>query len=110
VEVLFPTDKLRRQFSDYRALQRRWGNEGAKKITLRLQQLDGVVTLADLRELPGHCHELTGDRDGYLAIDVHQPYRLIFQPTADPPPTKRDGGLDWNAVESVTVTEIFDYH
>ena len=34
----------------------------------------------------------------------------MFRPTADPLPTKADGGLDWAAVDTVTVTEIVDYH
>jgi proteic killer suppression protein len=109
VEVLFRTENLKRQFSDHSDLRRRWGHEGAKKIALRLQQLAAAVSLADLRELPGRCRELAGDRDGYLAVDLHHPYRLIFRPTAEPPP-KEDGGLDWSAVDSVTVTEIVDYH
>jgi plasmid maintenance system killer protein len=110
VEVLFLNEKLQRLFSSHRDLQRRWGDDGARKIVLRLQQLAAAVSLADLRGLPGRSHELTGDRDGCLAVDVHRPYRLIFRPTANPPPRKQDGGLDWTAVDSVTVTEIVDYH
>lgn len=110
VEVLFTTEKLKRQFSDHRELQKRWGKDGATKISLRLQQLVAAVSLADMRGLPGRCHELTGDRDGHLAVDVHHPFRLVFRPSADPPPSKEDGGLDWDAVESVTVTEVVDYH
>jgi proteic killer suppression protein len=110
VEVLFADAKLRAALSGQRELVRRWGKEGAKKITLRLQQLIAAPTLEHMRALPGRCHELTGDRSGDLAIDVHQPFRLIFRPTDEPPPVKPDGGLDWTAVESVTVTEIVDYH
>lgn len=109
MDIHFPTDKFMRHFSDHRKLQRRWGHDGARKIALRLQQLAAAVSLADLRTLPGRCHELAGDRDGYLAVDLHHPYRLIFHPAADPPPTKQDGGLDWGAIDSVTVTEIVDY-
>ncbi len=43
-------------------------------------------------------------------LDVHQPQRLIFTPTASPPPSKPDGGLDWEQVDSVTIIEIIDYH
>ena len=110
MEVLFADAKLQVSLSKQRELTRRWGKEGAKKITLRLQQLAAAPTLEHMRALPGRCHELTGDRSGDLAVDVHQPYRLIFRPTDDPPPAKPDGGLDWTAVESVTVTEIVDYH
>jgi proteic killer suppression protein len=110
VEVLFADAKSRASLSEQRKLVRRWGAQGAKKITLRLQQLAAAPTLEHMRALPGRCHELTADRAGYLAVDVHHPFRLVFRPTADPKPTKRDGGLDWTAVESVTVTEIVDYH
>lgn len=110
MEVLIATAKLNGALSDYRALQKQWGADGAKKITLRLQQLVAATTLADLRTLPGRCHELVGDLDGLLAIDVHQPYRLVLRPTANPAPTKADGGLDWHRVDSVIVVDIIDYH
>jgi proteic killer suppression protein len=110
VEVLFVSDKLKRVMSTQRVLQKEWGHEGAKKITLRLQQLEAAPALAEMRHLPGDCHELTGDRAGHLAVDVHKGFRLIFHPTADPAPRKSDGGLDWTQVDSVTVTEVVDYH
>lgn len=110
MEVLFANAKVRAALSEQRELVRRWGVEGAKKITLRLQQLAAAPTLEHMRALPGRCHELTADRAGYFAVDVHHPFRLVFRPTAEPRPTKPDGGLDWTAVESVTVTEIVDYH
>lgn len=110
MEVLFTTERLKRQLSSNTELQRRWGEVGAKRIALRLQQLAAASTLADMRQLPGRCHELTGDRDGHLALDLHNPYRLIIRPTANPAPTKEDGGHDWDSVDSVTVTEIVDYH
>lgn len=110
VEVLFTTDKLKRAMSANRALQRDWGPDGAKKINLRLQQLAAAPTLEELRMLPGRCHELIGDRAGQLAVELHGGFRLIFRPSANPPPRKGDGGLDWGQVESVTVLEIVDYH
>ena len=109
MEVLFVSDKLKRAMSTQRALQTEWG-EGARKITLRLQQLAAAPTLAEMRNLPGRCHELTADRAGFLAVDVHRGYRLVFRPTVVPPPKKPDGGLDWTRVDSITVTEITDYH
>lgn len=91
-------------------LRQQWGDDGARRVTLRLQQLAAAGTLADMRGLPGRCHELAGKRRGMLAIDVHQGHRLILRPTNDPPPRKTDGGLDWSAIESVTVVEVVDYH
>lgn len=110
MNIFFSTQKLQRQLSDQRQLQSRWGQDGARRITLRLQQLAAAETLYDMRQLPGRCHELVGDRAGELAVDVHQGHRLVFCPTADPPPAKADGGLDWAAVDTVTVIGIVDYH
>jgi proteic killer suppression protein len=110
VEVLFSSRKLERECSIDATLHKRWGSVGAKKIALRLQQLAAAPTLDEMRSLPGRCHELTGNRAGRLAVDVHQPYRLIFEPTANPRPEKPDGGLDWRSVDSITVLEIIDYH
>ena len=110
MNILFSTQRLQRQLSDQRQLQRLWGQDGARRITLRLQQLAAAEALDDMRQLPGRCHELAGDRAGQLAVDVHRGHRLVFRPTADPPPAKADGGLDWAAVDSVTIVEIVDYH
>lgn len=109
MEVLFESERAKGAFSDQHALQRAWGSEGARRIALRLQQLAAAPSLAQMRTLPGRCHELEGDRKGQLAIDVHHPYRLIFRPTANPPRAKPDGGLDWSAVDSVTILEVVDY-
>lgn len=110
MEVLFISERLRDACSDQRRLVGRYGKVGARKITLRLQQLGAAPTLAAMRDLPGRCHELTEDRKGELAVDIHDGFRLVFRPSENPPPTKPDGGLDWSAVESVTVIEIVDYH
>lgn len=110
MEVLFATKKLQKQLGDQAKTQKVYGANGAKKLHLRLQQMAAAPTLADMRDLPGRCHELTGDRAGTLAVDIEHPYRLIFRPTENPAPALEDGGLDWSAVESVTVTEIVDYH
>ncbi len=60
--------------------------------------------------LPGRCHELTGDRARQLSIDLDHPYRLIFEPVEEPPPLKRDGGLDWSAVLAIRIIGIEDTH
>lgn len=95
-------------FSDSKAPQKSFGAVGAKKIALRLQQLAAAPTLADMRDLPGRCHQLPGDLDGLLAVDVHHPYRLLFRATTQV--RKYDGGLDWSLVEGVTIVRVEDYH
>lgn len=86
------------------------GDVMANRISLRLQQMKAARSLDDLRNLPGRWHELTGDLKDSLACDLVGPQRLIFRPTVEPPPRRVDGSLDWSAVESVTVSDIGDYH
>lgn len=110
MEVLFATGKLHRQLNSTAKVRTAYGDVMAKKIGLRLQQMQAAHSLDDLRNLPGRWHELTGDLKGSLACDLVHPHRLIFRPTADPPPRRPDGGLDWSAVDSVTISDVTDYH
>ncbi|HKT23401.1 MAG TPA: type II toxin-antitoxin system RelE/ParE family toxin [Terriglobales bacterium] len=46
----------------------------------KLDQIDSVSRLEDLRIPPGHrLHELKADRAGYHAIRVNDQYRIIFR-------------------------------
>ncbi len=110
MEVLFATRKLQRRFGSVAETRKAYGDQMAKKIALRLQQLEAARHLDDLRHLPGRWHELTGDLQGHLACDLTGPHRLIVRPTEEPLPRNSQGGLDWSAVDSVTVTDIDDYH
>jgi len=109
VEVSFNGPRLQKVCSSEKALVRKYGAEVARKVQLRLTQLDAAETLEDMRTLPGRCHELKGERRDELAVDLHQQYRLVFRPAGEPP-TKADGGLDWSVVSEIVVTEIVDYH
>lgn len=88
---------------------RTYGASRAKKLEVRLSRMRDATTLEDLRNLPGRCHELTGDLAGHLSLDLDGPYRLVFRPTTPPPPGP-GGGLDWSAVDAVTVVGIVDTH
>lgn len=110
MEVFFSTRKLATRLGSDRDRVKEFGAEGAGRIDLRLQQLRAAPTLEHMRSLPGRCHELTGNLNAHLAIDVRHPYRLIFRPTDSNTTKKSDGGLDWTSVDSITITDIIDYH
>lgn len=110
MDIFFQKDKLRREFNTKKLLVRRHGKRRADLIDRRMVQLRAVAVLADLRNLPGRCHELKGDRAGQLSMDLDHPYRLIFKPTDNPPPIKPDGGIDWTKVSAVTILNVEDTH
>ncbi len=111
MDIIFKTEKLRKTCNDDRLRQKEYGLVRAKKIKRWLDDMQAASVLEELRYLPGRCHELTGDRKGELAVDLDHPARLIFRVADDPAPLKEDGGLDWNNVTAVEITEIVDdYH
>src|SRR4051794_15489391 len=101
MEISFETEKLAKLCNSSAALRRTYGDVCAKRIGQRLQELEAVEDLSDM--VFGRPHELKGDRAGQVSVDLVHPLRLIFRPTAQPPPLKTDGGLDRKQVKSVTI-------
>jgi plasmid maintenance system killer protein len=110
VHIEFTTEKLRKEFEDGRVLQRERGVVQAKKIMTRLMQLEGALTLEQLRNQPGHFHALTEDKSGWLACDLDQPFRLIFEVANVPVPQLDAGGIDWSKVTQVRILGVLNYH
>lgn len=106
MEVLFVSETLRRALSSQSELENEWGKEAANKIALRLQQLAAAPNLAELQRLPGRCRESKGNREPSLAVSLNPSYDLVFHPSANPPPGKPGGGLNWIKIDSITVSEI----
>jgi toxin HigB-1 len=76
----------------------------------RLLDLRNSQTLEDVRNLPGHYHELKDNRKGQWACDLDQPYRLVFEPQEKLIPTDNSGKLIWFEIKGVEIIEIVDYH
>ena len=87
---------------------RELGTESAKKLQRRLAELHAAQMVGEL--VAGRPHPLGHGRTGQFALDLHGGTRLIFKPTAEPPPFKPDGSIDWAQVTEVTIIEIGDYH
>jgi proteic killer suppression protein len=110
VEILFRNEADRLMYNDSKSLVRKHNVQRAKQIRRRLDDLRAALTLEAMRNLPGRCHELKGDRATQLSLDLDGPYRLILCPAHDPIPRKADGGLDWNLVTAVRIIEVTDTH
>jgi proteic killer suppression protein len=111
LDIIFTTEKLRKTLSSEKEISRKYGPERGKAIRRRLTELRSAADLEIMRALPqARCHELKENRKGQLAVDVGQPYRLIFEPVNSPLPTRPDGGLDWKGVTAIRLIEVVDYH
>ena len=109
--IFFRSKKLQKICSSAKEIQKEFGAARAKKLQQRLLELRAADHLGQISRLPpARCHEMTGDRQGQLSVDLDQPYRLFFIPANDPVPRKEDGGLDRDQVTEIEVIEIADPH
>ena len=110
MKLTFRTKKIEKLAKDYNKCQKELGPLRAKLFNKRLNDLLDAVTLEDVRNLPGHYHELKGNRKGQWACDLDQPYRLVFTSHENPIPTNKVGGYIWIEIKGVEIIEIIDYH
>lgn len=110
MDIAFTKAEDAKNWNDLSRLVRRHGALRAKLIRRRLDELKAAVCLELMRSLPGRTHELRGTRSGQLSIDLDGPYRLIFKPAEEPPPSKKDGGLNWAEVTAIVILEVADTH
>jgi toxin HigB-1 len=111
VDIHFRNNKLEKVGNSIKDARRVLGNENGRKLLQRLDEIRDSNTLFDLKQLPAaKCHLLTGDRKGFWAVSLSEPYRLLFKPYHDPVPLLEDGSLDLKRITAVRIEEIEDYH
>ena len=110
MEIVFETEEAAAEYNDLKRLVRLHNVQRAKLIRRRLDDLRAAPNLETMRNLPGRCHELKGDRDFEISLDLDGPYRLILYPAHNPIPLKPDLGLDWKKVTAVLIKEVVDTH
>lgn len=110
MDIIFKNKAFERECNRQDLLVKHHGQNRAKLIRRRLDDLHAAGNLLVMRQLPGRCHELKGNRAGQLSIDLDGPYRLIFRASNNPVPTKPDGGLDWAQVTEIEILSLEDTH
>lgn len=110
MEITFNNNKLKRLAEDEAMCVKILGALRAKLFMKRLGDLCIAETLEDVRYLPGHYHELVGDRKGQWACSLDQPYRLIFEPRGNPIATNDTGQYLWSKIKSIKIIGIENYH
>lgn len=98
MEITYKTRKIEKVCTIAREAEKRYGLEMAEKIHQRIDEIDASETVEEMIQFHiGRCHMLKGDRKGQYAMDLVQPYRLIFE---------RIG----NEIQIANIMEIIDYH
>jgi plasmid maintenance system killer protein len=111
MEISFANKKLAKLLNDEKETLKKYGPDNGKRVLMRLSQLAAAANLQELAALPQiRLHQLVGNRDEQLSLDVKHPYRLIITAHHEEIPRKQDEGLDWQRTTSVLVLEIADTH
>jgi len=77
---------------------RTYGEMMATKIQMRIEELAAAPSVEIMVNYRiGRCHQLKGNRKGQYAVDLIQPYRLVFI-------TKEE------EIQVAQIQEITDYH
>lgn len=111
MKLEFATTRLAKECVDDRSRLRTFGADRAKKLGQRLTLIEAAASMEQLRNAPGHFHELVGDRKGQFAASLDEPYRLIFMPVLDDAASKvHEKGYVWSQITHVRILSILDYH
>ena len=111
MEIAFRTRKLEKAFNAADALQKTYGARMARVIMTRMAVLRAARSLALVPTTPpDRRHQLSGDREEQFAVDLVQPYRLVFEGNREPVPRKEDGGIDTEQVTAIRILDVVDYH
>ncbi len=110
MDVEFKDSKLKKCAENESYSKKKLGAIRSELFLARVGALVAAETLEDVRYLPGHYHELVGNRKGQWACNLDQPYRLIFEPLEKPVPKNKDGSYVWIEIKGVEILEIDNYH
>lgn len=111
MEIVFRSKNLAKVCSSEELMRKRFGNRASGRLARHLVALEASTTLADFAKFPQtRCHELKGNRDEQISIDLIHPLRVVAEVSNNPVPRKEDGGLDWNRITALTIIDITDTH
>jgi proteic killer suppression protein len=111
VDISFQTTKIEKIFNAEKSLRKEFGDKISKVIMKRMAVLAAAPCLNDVpHKPPERRHELTGSRAAEFAVDLAQPFRLVFRPATSPIPRRPDGGIDLLQVTAIEIMSVEDYH
>lgn len=98
MQITYKNKKIKKVCTEAKAAERIYGREMADKIHQRIDEIGAADTVEMMMQFHiGRCHPLTQNRKGQYAVDLVQPYRLVFEKKGD-------------EVQIANILEVVDYH
>lgn len=112
MDISFKNKRIEKICNKEKEMSKQLDKQNVKKLKQRLFELRAANSLDKISHLPPpRLHELSQDREGQLAVNLKQPYRLIFEADHNPVPRKADGGIDHSLITAIKIIEVgVDYH
>lgn len=111
MDIIFKTAKLAKEFNEFRLSKKVHGERRARLIRRRMDELRAANNLAEISHLPPpRMHQLKGERQGQISLDLDHPYRLLITVANNPIPKKDNGSINLSKVTAVMVFGIEDTH
>ncbi|MFA6131956.1 MAG: type II toxin-antitoxin system RelE/ParE family toxin [Patescibacteria group bacterium] len=81
MELSFKNERLKKLCENHKKMFIKYGCDQAEKIIQRINELQAAETLYDISKLPQtNLHPLAEDLNGFFAVNLINPYRLLFSP------------------------------
>ena len=98
LQIKFKSKKIESECTDADVARKHFGQQMAEKIQQRMAEIESADNVEQMIQFKvGRCHHLKGDRKNQYAVDLVQPFRLIFTVKSD-------------LIEIAVIKEIIDYH
>ena len=103
MQVSFSSNKFKKICEDEKILKMTYGDR-ALSVIQRLNEFQAAENLHDILRLPHtRLHRLKGNMNGYFAVDIKQPYRIIIWP-------ENGNRNDLKTITKIECVKIEDYH
>ena len=98
MDITYKSNKIKKVCTDAKTADKIYGREMAEKIHQRIDEISAADTVEMMIQFHiGRCHPLSQNRKGQYAVDLVQPYRLVFEKHGE-------------KIKIAHIVEIVDYH
>ena len=96
--ITYKNRKIEKICTDAKVAEKTYGKKMAEKIQNRISEIEASITVEIMLQFQiGRCHSLSNNRKGQYAVDLINPYRLVFRKIGD-------------EIQIAEIIEIVDYH
>lgn len=109
MEIEFQTAKLKKKFETYELARKEWGEDRARTIIRRINEIQSADCVADLNYvLPVGCQLLDTRHKRIYAVDIGSPFSLLFEAVSED--GKSVENINHSQLRRVKILEVKNHH